>query len=441
MNASPLSVEEALSAVLSSARPLPSRRRLLIKALGSTLDEDLAADRDSPPFDKALVDGFAIRSSDLLDADERSFTLVGEIMAGDWTDLPIEPGQTMAIMTGAPLPPGADAVIMVETASRDGSKVRLRGPISPGANRLERGREWKASEIILKRGEPLDPVRLGLAATLGRAEISVIDHPKVAVVPTGDELVDPGQVPGPGQIRNSNGILLSTLLRSLDADVRAEPIVRDDRSALLDAFSRLLGPGPDAVDILVVSGGVSAGKLDLVPSALEAAGAEAVFHKVKVRPGKPLWFGIGPERAGRPRALVFGLPGNPVSGIVSILLFVKPALDVLAGRSSTALPHPGYPLASPFRHKGDRQTYHPATLNGSPLQVEPRLWAGSPDLRGARWPGRLRHVRTRRPRLRGRRTGEILALAIENPLNLPLQSAIPPEPSRSKDRDRGRHQP
>ncbi len=345
------------------------------------LDEGVAADRDSPPFDKALVDGFAIRSADLLDPQERAFHLVGELMAGDWSDRPLEPGETVAIMTGAPLPPGADAVVMVETADRNGSQVRLRGPVLAGSNRLERGREWKQGDPILSRGDLLDPVRLGLAASLGRADLSVAPRPSVAVIPTGDELVDPGQAPSEGQIRNSNGPLLSTLLLSLGAQARAEPIVRDDRDALHSCFSRLLDSGPDAVDVLVVSGGVSAGKLDLVPSALSEAGAQMVFHKVKVRPGKPLWFGVGPPRPNRPPALIFGLPGNPVSGIVSILLFVKPALDRLLGRTPQTSPLPRYPLTTAFLHKGDRQTYHPANLTRSPPQIDLRLWAGSPDLR------------------------------------------------------------
>jgi molybdopterin molybdotransferase len=381
MNARPLTVEDALQAVLTRASRLSSRPIGLADALGLTLDEDLAAETDSPPFDKALVDGFAIRAADLTEANERTFNLVGELMAGDWPDRPLESGQTVAIMTGAPLPPGSDSVVMVETAQRDGLKVRLRGPILPGSHRLQRGREWKAGEVILKRGEPLDPIRLGLAASLGRASVSAVARPRVTVVPTGDELVDPGQSPAPGQIRNSNGVLLSSLLRSLGAEARAEPIVRDADDALKAAFSRLLGSGPDSVDVLVVSGGVSAGKLDLVPSALEASGAEPVFHKVQVRPGKPLWFGVGPDRPNRPRALIFGLPGNPVSGVVSILLFVKPALDTLSGRSPHVGPLAQYPLASSFPHRGDRPTYHPASLAGSPLQIDLRLWAGSPDLR------------------------------------------------------------
>lgn len=381
MNADLLSVEEALQAVLSRASRLPARRVLLADALGLTLDEDITAESDSPPFDKALVDGFAVRSTDLAEDAERTLDLKGELMAGDWPDQPVGPGQTVSIMTGAPLPPGSDSVVMVEKTQRDGPAVRLRGPVAPGSNRLGRGREWKAGDVILKRGEVLDPIRLGLSAALGKPELSVVGRPKVAVVPTGDELVDPGHPPSPGQIHNANGVLLSSLLRLLDADARPEPIARDQADALKAAFSRLLGPGPDSVDVLVVSGGVSAGKLDLVPSALEASGADPVFHKVKVRPGKPLWFGLGPDRPDRPRTLIFGLPGNPVSGVVSILLFVKPALDALSGRPPQTAPLPRYPLASAFQHRGDRQTYRPASLVGPPLQIDLRLWAGSPDLR------------------------------------------------------------
>ncbi len=282
-------------------------------------------------------------------------------------------------MTGAPLPDGADAVVMVEDTRRIGDEVVIdETTVRAGQNRLTRGREMRAGEVVLGRGERLNPARIGLLASVGRAEVVVVPRPSVAIVPTGDELVEPDRVPGPGQIRNSNAAMLKALAVSCGADAEALPIVPDEPGPLREAFWRGL-----QADVLLITGGVSAGNRDLVPEALDHLGVTRVFHKVRLRPGKPLWFGIGPPREGGPPALVFGLPGNPVSGIVGFLLFVRPALEALAGRPGPDTATVRIPLSRPFRHGGDRTTYHPSRRVGAEggLAVEPLEWAGSADLR------------------------------------------------------------
>jgi molybdopterin molybdotransferase len=373
-----LTVDEALRAVLERVRCLPPRRCSLADSLGCTLAEDVAADLDLPPFDKALVDGYAVRSLDL-ETDGRRLKVGEEITAGRTPTRAIAPGEAAAIMTGAPLPPGADAVVMIEDTRRLGEDVILDArEVRPGQNRLCRGREMKAGDVVLNRGGRLSPARLGLLASVGRVEVEVVPRPRVVVVSTGDELVEPSQVPGPGQIRNSNGVMLAALARQCEAEARTLPIAADEPAILAST----LATGLEA-DVLVITGGVSAGNRDLVPASLEHLGVSRVFHKVRLRPGKPLWFGLGPVRADGPGTLVFGLPGNPVSGIVGFLLFVQPALRALQARPAEATRLARHPLGRRFAHSGDRPTYHPAQLVDAPsgTTVETLDWAGSGDLR------------------------------------------------------------
>ena len=380
-----LSVEEAIAAVLDRSRPLDPIRLPLLEALGAALAEDVASDLDLPPFDKALVDGYAIASESLAASTGR-FVLVDRILAGGRPTKPLSPGEAAEIATGAPLPPGSDSVVMVERSrilELDPIQVELTGPVEPGQNRLTRGRELRAGQIVARRGDRLNPARLGVLAAVGRATVLVGRRPRVVVVPTGDEVVAPGITPGPSQIRDSNATTLAALIRASSHDARPGAIARDDLGELTARFSEAVGEGSEAVDVLVVCGGVSAGPVDLVPEALGASGVSKVFHKVRVKPGKPLFFGIGPKRPGRPPALVFGLPGNPVSGLVGTLLFVVPALEALAGLPSEPARTIPIPLAAPYRHRGERATYHPARLLGrgpADWRLDPLPWAGSPDL-------------------------------------------------------------
>jgi molybdopterin molybdotransferase len=374
-----LTIDEALEAVRNRCAPLPAQRRGLVAALGCVLAEDVTADLDLPPFDKALVDGYAVRSADLNGAGSVRLTIIDEIMAGQTPRRPLGARQAAAIMTGAPLPMGADAVVMIEKTHREGEVVIVDDrEVAPGKARLTRGRELKAGEIVLRRGERLNAPRLGVLASVGRTEALVVPRPRVVVVPTGDELVEPGRVPGPGQIRNSNAVTLQALAAEAGAEALALPIVPDEAGSLGAALEQGL-----SADVLLIAGGVSAGQRDLVPEALERLAVTPAFHKVRLKPGKPLWFGVGPARRDAPGPLVFGLPGNPVSGIVGFLLFVRPALELLAARGTGVVATGAYPLAAAFQQTGDRPTYYPARLlaEDGHLRAAPLDWAGSADLK------------------------------------------------------------
>jgi molybdopterin molybdotransferase len=379
-----LTVAEAIAAVLEHARALPCAALPLIEALGCVLAEDAVADLDLPPFDKALVDGYAVRSSDLAGQD-RSLAVGETIMAGQVPSRPLGRGEAAVVMTGAPIPPECDAVVMHERTQAGEDRVLILEPeVKAGQNLMPRGQEMRAGDVVVAAGSILGPARLGVLASVGRVEVRVVPRPRVAIVPTGDELVDPGQVPGPGQIRNSNAVLLHALAIQEGARATVLPIAPD----LPGPLATILERGLES-DVLVITGGVSAGQRDLVPAALDALGVKCVFHKVRLKPGKPLWFGIGLPRGDRPPALVFGLPGNPVSGLVTFLLFVKAALAVLAGKPE---PRDGWiraRLTSVFSHRGDRTTFFPARLvdreadAAGLASIEPLPWHGSADLRAA----------------------------------------------------------
>jgi molybdopterin molybdotransferase len=378
-----LTVAEAQQAALSRAEPPEPRPCPIDSALGLLLAEEIVADLDMPPFDKAIVDGYAVRLVDLAAGPAR-LRVVEEILAGMTPTRPLGPGETSAIMTGAPMPEGADAVVMVERVEHpEAGIVLVPGPIGPGRNWTPRGREMRNGEVVLGRGAVLDAAKLGLLASVGAAEPLVRPRPVVAIASTGDELVPADRMPGPGQIRNSNSPLLRALVEEHGATPRSLPIIPDRLDALIDAFTRALD-GPEPPDVLLVSGGVSAGTRDLVPEAFEKVGVEMVFHKVRVKPGKPLWFGIRRrEQSARP-TLVFGLPGNPVSGLVCFLLFVRLVLEKLGGFDRPFTTDIGHlPLASDYSHSDERDTYRPARLTGKTGegQVEPLPSSGSSDLR------------------------------------------------------------
>jgi molybdopterin molybdotransferase len=376
-----LSVSQAQTLVLQHARPLPAATvPLTAAALGLVLAEEVASDLDMPPYDKALMDGYAVRTADLPQG-LAALTVVEEVTAGQTPIHPIGPGQATRIMTGAPLPTGADAVVMVErTRPLDDNRVLVEDrPVQPGQNILYRGREMRRGATVLRAGTVLRPQEFGLLSTVGRDAVQVYPAPEVAILATGDELVPAPQAPGPGQIRNSNGPMLLAQVCRAGGLPRDLGIARDR----LDHLRPLVAEGLRS-PVLVLSGGVSAGKLDLVPGVLQELGVQPHFHKVEMKPGKPVFFGT------RGSTLVFGLPGNPVSSLVCFELFVRPALRRLGNHGDPGPRLVQAVLAEDFAYRTDRPTYHPARLEvasgggESPARWQVRAvpWFGSPDLRG-----------------------------------------------------------
>jgi molybdopterin molybdotransferase len=378
-----ITVEEALERVLARARPRPAETIPVADALGLVLAEEVTSDVDSPPHDKSIVDGYAVVAADLA-AGEARLEVLEEVVAGAVPTRQVAPGQATRLMTGAPLPPGADAVVMVENAQvlprPDGGveRVLLRASqVRPGQNIMRRGTSLRRGQAVLGPGHLLRAVEIGLLCEVGRVEVQAVPRSTVAVLPTGNELVPPVDLPAAGQIRNSNGPMLLAAARRVGAEPVDLGVGRDDPGEL----RRLIQQGL-AADVLVLSGGVSAGVLDLVPRVLAELGVEQVFHKVRLKPGKPLWFGVASVQG--LDKLVFGLPGNPVSSLVCFELFVRPAIERLAGRQKLGQKRTTARLATSHVHRGERPTYHPARLKPGPDgdEVEPLAWHGSADLLG-----------------------------------------------------------
>jgi len=362
-----LSVAEALAVVLEHARPMADDTIALAELpLGRVLAESIISDIDSPPYTKAMMDGYAVRSGD----DFANLRIVEEIAAGKVPTQTVGTGEASRIMTGAPLPDGADAVAVIERSQmRDDGRVRIDGAVKRGQHVLERGTEMVKGDVILSPGIVIGPQELGLLAAVGRTQVRVRRAAVAVVLPTGDEIVEPRALPGPGQIRNSNGpMLLGQVLRAGGIPIY-QGIARDSAESLRSAIT----DGLKNADVLMLSGGVSAGKFDLVPGVLEELGVVAHFHKIHLKPGKPLFFGT------RDGKLVFGLPGNPVSSFVCFELFIRPALRRLSGQLDAAPKSADLPLAGAFETDNDRPTYWPARIRHSTVTALP--WSGSADLR------------------------------------------------------------
>lgn len=364
-------VEQALEIVLGETKALPDEEVPLPEALDRVLARDVVSDLDLPPFDRAAMDGYALRAADVASA-PAALEVIGEVRAGQWPDLTVGPGQAAGIMTGAPVPPGADAVQQVErTQALDEFRVTILAAVQRGAHVAPRGSEAKAGDVVLARGRVVDPAAIAVLASAGKARVPVGRRPAVAVLVTGDEVVAVEATPGPGQIRNSNGPAVAALARLAGASVQLLGVAGDRQEEIVSA----LRPGLGA-DVLVVSGGVSAGAYDLVEPALLELGATFLFTKVAIKPGAPLVFGrLGP-------ALVFGLPGNPVSAQVTFDLFVRPALLKMQGASVLSRPRLEVELLAPVRNGSGRKSHVPARVRfeGGRLVARPVRSMGSGDL-------------------------------------------------------------
>jgi molybdopterin molybdotransferase len=366
-----VTVEQALEIVLRETPALASEEVPLADALSRVLARQVVADRDLPAFDRAAMDGYALRAADVRHA-PAALELVGEVRAGEWPTLAVGPGQAVRIMTGAPLPQGATAVQQVEkTRPLDEFRVTILAAVAEGQNVAPRGSEVRAGDVMLARGRVVDPAAVGVLATAGCAQVSVARRPVVAVLVTGDEIVDVAATPGPAQIRNSNGPAVAAQSRLAGATVELLGVAPDRQDAVAEALRRGL-----SADALVVSGGVSAGDYDLVEPALLELGVTLLFTKVQVKPGAPLVFGR------RGATLVFGLPGNPVSAQVSFDLFVRPALLKLQGASVLSRPRVTVELAARVGNRSGRKSHTPARVRfeDGRLLARPLRSAGSGDL-------------------------------------------------------------
>jgi molybdopterin molybdotransferase len=320
-----IAIAEARRLVLEAVRPLPAEEVALSEALGRVLAEDVASQISVPPFDSSAMDGYAV-----IAGEPAELEVVAEARAGHPAGATVTQGNAIAISTGAELPEGATAVVPVERTEQVDGRVSVPAT-EAGANIRRSGEDIAAGEVVLRAGDRLGPAEVGVAASVGRAALRCARRPRVALLVTGDELTEPGQPLAPGGIYSSNSYALSAQIERTGAELVARERVPDSAGATAAA----LGEALEAADVVVVSGGVSVGPHDHVKSALAALGAHERFWGISLRPGKPVWFGTR-EGGGGAEALAFGLPGNPVSAMVTFQLFVRPALAALQGADPSA---------------------------------------------------------------------------------------------------------
>jgi molybdopterin molybdotransferase len=356
--------EVVLQAVRAARTPVVEEAGLL-DAMGRVLAETVAADRDSPAVSRSARDGFAVRAADL----PGELDVVGEVRAGESFAGEVGAGQAVAIMTGAPVPLGADAVAMVENTVQSGARVRISEAAQPGKNINPRACDAAAGEPLLLAGKRLDFTDIALLAAVGRTRVPVYRKPVVAIVPTGDEVVDVAAVPRDYQVRNSNAYALAAQVIRAGGRAKILPIARDNPEHTWDMIERGL-----TCDLLLLSGGVSAGKYDVVEPVLHSLGATIHFDGVLIQPGQPLVFGCV---AGK---FFFGLPGNPSSTMVTFEVFGRAALELLAGQEEVPLCMPFARLTCEFRHRAGLTRFLPARLSCNGAEVTPVVWHGSADI-------------------------------------------------------------
>jgi len=369
-----IDMDEAWALIAERATALASERTALEQALGRVLATDVASDIDLPPFDNSAMDGYAIRATDTDAATDDApvlLSLHGTIAAGAHSELEVAAGTTQRIMTGAPLPPGADAVLQLEHARHRGEVVEVRAPVTTGRHVRRRGEDVRAGDLLAARGDRLTTNLAALLANAGVASVQVHRQARVATLATGAELVTPadGAALEPGQIYDSNGITMRSLAADAGCLVQDLGIVHDDAEAIRD---RIVS-GLDA-DVLLISGGVSVGRYDHVKQVLADLGMERVFWRVRMKPGKPLLCG----RIGS--TWVFGLPGNPISCVAGFTAFVEPLLRVLHGDGSSGPAYERARLTSAFSHAGGRRLLATARIERAAdgmLEVTPTRRQGS----------------------------------------------------------------
>jgi molybdopterin molybdotransferase len=340
-----LSVDEALARILDGAAPTHAVRVPLADAAHRVLAENLPATMTQPPFDASAMDGYAVRGADVTTVPVR-LSLIGEARAGQSFEGTVGSGQCVRIFTGAPVPAGADAIVIQENTRADGSSVEIVEGTPDPAHIRPRGGDFEDGQVLLQTGRTLDARAILLAAAMGQGTLAVRRKPVIAVLATGDELVEPGQQPGPDQIISSNPYGLAAMIAAAGAEPRLLGIARDTRAALDEKIA-----AADGADVLVTTGGASVGDHDLVAPALKARGMALAFWKIAMRPGKPMLFGkLGEQR-------VLGLPGNPVSALICGRVFLLPLIDRLLGRALSPASPVRARLTEPLDRNGPRQHF------------------------------------------------------------------------------------
>jgi len=366
-------ISEAINIVRQHTPTLEGESVALGDSQDRVLAEDIVADCDLPPFDRAQMDGYAVRAADVA-ATPAQLRIVGESAAGSGWHHEMKAGEAVRIMTGAPVPTGADAVQQVELTreSVDAQVVEILEPVDSGRSIVRRASEIKIGETVLRAGEDINAAMIATLASFGYAQVKVGRRPRVAIMATGSELVDVDQKPGADQIRDSNNYTLAAYAKLAGGTVERLPLAGDDTEGL----KRQIAAAAARADVLVTSGGVSMGVYDFTKAALRELGAEIFFERVSLRPGKPTVFG----RLGN--TLVFGLPGNPVSVAVTFNLFARTALRAMQGAQQAELPVETAVLARDLKGSVDRESYLPAVLRTDEkgtLLAEPLKWGGSSD--------------------------------------------------------------
>ena len=364
-------INKAIEIVRQQTSMLGAEQISLSQALNRILAQDIVADTDLPPFDRAQMDGYAVRAADVAQT-PASLKIVGESAAGAGWHHEMKAGEAVRIMTGAPVPRGADAVQQVELTKETGSQVEILQPVAQGRSIVLKASEIKAGETVLRSGERINAAMIATLASFGYGQVRVGRRPRVAVMATGSELVDVDQKPAQDQIRDSNNYTIEAYAQQTNAIVVRMPLVGDETSELKEKIRS----ASESSDVLITSGGVSRGIYDFTKAALKELGAEIFFERVALRPGKPTVF----ARLGQ--TLVFGLPGNPVSVTVTFNLFARTALLAMQGASTTAINEGHAILTRDLKGSIDRESYLPAILRTDErgiLLAEPLKWGGSSD--------------------------------------------------------------
>jgi len=369
-----ISVAEAVQIVRQQTKTLRTEKVDLPNALGRVLAQDVVADSDLPPFDRSQMDGYAVRAADTTAAPV-SLRIVGESAAGKGWHQQMNACEAVRIMTGAPVPEGADSVQQVELTHelKDGTVVELLAAVEPGRSIVKQGDEIKAGETVLRGGVTINAAMMAVLAAFGYAQVEVSKRPRVAVAATGSELVTVAEQPGQDQIRDSNNYSISAYAELTGAVVQRLSLIRDETSLL----KRQIAEAANNFDVVVTSGGVSMGVYDVTKNALKELGAEIFFERVALRPGKPIVFARLPGGA-----LFFGLPGNPVSVSVTFNLFTRTAILAMQGANEPVLKQETVMLARAVNGTMDRESYLPAQLmtnDDGELIAFPLKWGGSSD--------------------------------------------------------------